>query len=168
MAVTGAHGCENPAETPSPAAHPEHREEEILPRMSEESLRDPVDLHRDAEKGGPASSRHSFSEPGPDDTSDVVPADGAPSRSMSRASSARSRPLSIVPKSKRRGLFARLTIIPELSIPQEYANKTKWYITAVVAIAGGVGPLGSSIFYRMSAPILILALAQGSRGTDHL
>lgn len=151
MAVTGAHNSEKRTGSPSQAAHPDHREEEILPRMSEESLRDPVDLHRVSEKDGPASSRRSGSEPGPDNASDVVQAVGPLARSMSRASSARSRPLSIVPKSKRRGLFARLTIIPELSIPQEYANKTKWYITAVVAIAGGVGPLGSSIFYRMSA-----------------
>ncbi|KAL2758707.1 hypothetical protein ACRALDRAFT_2133749, partial [Sodiomyces alcalophilus JCM 7366] len=69
------------------------------------------------------------------------------SRSRSRPSSTRSRPLSVIPRSRQRGLLARLTVIPELGCPYEYTNRTKWAITAVVALAGGLGPLGSGIFY---------------------
>ncbi|ROT34659.1 MFS general substrate transporter [Sodiomyces alkalinus F11] len=65
----------------------------------------------------------------------------------SRPSSTRSRPLSIVPRSQQRGLLGRFTVIPELGCPYEYTKRTKWAITAVVALAGGLGPLGSGIFY---------------------
>ena len=72
----------------------------------------------------------------------------SPERSASRASSTRSRALSVVPRAKRRGLFAQLAITPEVSRPYDYKNSTKWAITATVALATLAAPLGSSIFYR--------------------
>jgi hypothetical protein len=69
-------------------------------------------------------------------------------RSKSRSSSVRSRPLSIVPRSKRRGLLGKLAIIPEVERPHEYGNGTKWTITAIVALAAAAAPVGSAIFYR--------------------
>jgi hypothetical protein len=63
-------------------------------------------------------------------------------------SSVRSRPLSIVPRSKRRGLLGRFAIIPEVERPHEYGNGTKWAITAIVALAAAAAPVGSAIFYR--------------------
>lgn len=68
--------------------------------------------------------------------------------SKSRSSSVRSRPLSIVPHSKRRGLLGRFAIIPEVEWPHEYGNGTKWAITAIVALAAAAAPVGSAIFYR--------------------
>jgi hypothetical protein len=59
-----------------------------------------------------------------------------------------SRTLSIVPRSKRRGLLGRLSIIPEVDRPYDYANTTKWLITLIVAIAAAAAPLGSAIFFR--------------------
>lgn len=73
----------------------------------------------------------------------------ARSRTQSRASSARSRPLTIVPRAKRRGLFASLTVIPEVERPYDYSRKTKWTITAIVALAAAGGPIGSNLMYRM-------------------
>lgn len=70
-------------------------------------------------------------------------------RSLSRASSARSRPLIVVPRAERRGLFARFVIIPEVERPYDYSRKTKWLITLVVALAAIGGPIGSNITYRM-------------------
>lgn len=70
------------------------------------------------------------------------------SRSRSRASSTRSRPLLTVPRAERRGLFSHLTIIPEAVNPYDYKRSTKWGITATIAIATAAAPLGSSIFYR--------------------
>lgn len=64
------------------------------------------------------------------------------------SSSTQPGPLSIVPRSKRRGLLGRLTIIPEVERPYEYGNGTKWAITAVVALAALASPVGSAIFYR--------------------
>jgi hypothetical protein len=69
-------------------------------------------------------------------------------RSKSRSSSVRSRPLSIIPRSKRRGLLGRFAIIPEVERPHEYGNGTKWAITAIVALAAAAAPVGSAIFYR--------------------
>jgi hypothetical protein len=69
-------------------------------------------------------------------------------RSWSQASTTRSRPLSIVPRSKRRGILARLAIIPEVERPYDYATGTKWLITFIVAIAAAAAPIGSIIFFR--------------------
>lgn len=83
------------------------------------------------------------------DTIEAVPADEeSAERSKSRTSSVRSRPLIIVPRSKRRGLLGRFALIPEVERPQDYQNKTKWLITLVVALAAAAAPLGSAIFYR--------------------
>ena len=67
-----------------------------------------------------------------------------------RASSTRSRPLSVIPRSKRRGLFGRFTLIPEVENAYTYKRSTKWMITFVIALATAAAPLGSSIFYRKS------------------
>ncbi|CAK7269321.1 hypothetical protein SEPCBS119000_003510 [Sporothrix epigloea] len=58
-----------------------------------------------------------------------------------------SRTPTIVPRSKRRGLFGSFAILPEVERPYEYQNKTKWLITLIVALSAAGGPLGSSIFY---------------------
>ncbi|CAK7240006.1 MAG: hypothetical protein STHCBS139747_001441 [Sporothrix thermara] len=58
-----------------------------------------------------------------------------------------SRTPTIVPRSKRRGLFGSFAILPEVERPYEYQNKTKWLITLIVALSAAAGPLGSSIFY---------------------
>jgi len=72
-----------------------------------------------------------------------------PLRTKSRSSSVRSRPLSIVPRSKRRGLLGRFALfIPEVERPYDYKNSTKWCITFIVAIAAAAAPMGSAIFLR--------------------
>ena len=81
---------------------------------------------------------------------DPVAEEGQVPRSKSRASSTHSRALSIVPRSQRRGLLARLAVIPETNRPYDYPNKTKWLITLIVAIAAAAAPLGSAIFFRKS------------------
>ncbi|KAL7821230.1 MFS general substrate transporter [Trichoderma aethiopicum] len=68
-------------------------------------------------------------------------------RSRSRASTTRSRTLTIVPRSQRRGVLARLALVPEVERPYEYKNSTKWGITLTIALATAAAPLGSSIFY---------------------
>lgn len=76
----------------------------------------------------------------------------SPCRTRSRASSIRSRPLSVIPRSARRGLFGRFTLIPEIERPYDYKNSTKWTITAAIALATAAAPMGSSIFYRRLSP----------------
>lgn len=60
----------------------------------------------------------------------------------------------IIPRNQRRGLFGQLAIIPEIERPYDYTTKTKWTITAIVALAAAAAPMGSGIFYRMSLPTL--------------
>lgn len=126
---------------PEPSNTPDrHLEDEVLPRLSEERHQNLTYLQRDPEK---------LDTPGLFDQEDAAEPNG---RAVSRASSARSRPRVVIPRSKQRGLLARFTVIPELEDPYTYTNRTKWCITAVVAVAGGVGPLGSGIFYRTCTP----------------
>ncbi|KAK5019581.1 major facilitator superfamily protein [Cryomyces antarcticus] len=72
-----------------------------------------------------------------------------------RAASVRSehKPPVPVPRSERRGLLARLTVIPEVEEPHDYARKTKWTITFVVAVAGAAAPMGSAIILPALADI---------------
>lgn len=75
----------------------------------------------------------------------------------SRASSIFSRGgAAIIPRNQRRGLFGRVTVIPEIERPYDYTPKTKWAITAIVALAAAAAPMGSGIFYRMFFPNLCM------------
>ena len=55
-----------------------------------------------------------------------------------------------VPRSQRRGLFGRFTIVAEVEEPKHYSRRTKWYITFVVALAAVAAPMGSAIVFRMT------------------
>jgi hypothetical protein len=118
------------------------------------------EVHKDLtshEKGLPHSgSTEEVIEPGTDLEIEQVPPDdlrqeekGQDLPPLSRRTSTFSRPTAIViPRSERRGLFGRFTVIPEVGRPYDYKNTTKWMITAVVALAATGAPIGSSIFYR--------------------
>ncbi|KAM0737765.1 hypothetical protein ACQRIT_007769 [Beauveria bassiana] len=77
------------------------------------------------------------------------------SRVQSRASSTCARHAVIIPRSERRGLPSRFTILPEVENPYNSKRASKWGITATIAVATAAAPLGSSIFYRLysSPPI---------------
>ncbi|KAM0257346.1 hypothetical protein ACHAQJ_004433 [Trichoderma viride] len=84
-------------------------------------------------------------------TAVLPPADGVTEqeagRSRSRASTTRSRTPNVIPRSQRRGLLGRLSVVPEVESPYDYKNSTKWGITLTIALATAAAPLGSSIFY---------------------
>ena len=49
----------------------------------------------------------------------------------------------VIPRSKRRGLFAQLVIgIPEIDDPVQYSPRTKNFIVLIVAIAAIAAPMG--------------------------
>ena len=52
-----------------------------------------------------------------------------------------------VPRSKRRGLFARFALVAEVTDPVDYNRKVKWFITAIVAFSAIAAPAGSNIFF---------------------
>ena len=53
--------------------------------------------------------------------------------------------LALVPRSQRTGLLAHLAVVAEVEHPKQYARRTKWLITCVVAAAAAAAPMGSSI-----------------------
>ena len=75
--------------------------------------------------------------------------DEEPQLHLSRTSSVFSRTQSVIPRSQRRGILARLAVIPEVDRPYDYKDQTKYAITAIIALAAGAAPIGSGIFYRM-------------------
>lgn len=49
----------------------------------------------------------------------------------------------VIPRSKRRGLFAQLVIgIPEIDDPVQYSPRTKNFIVLIIAIAAIAAPMG--------------------------
>ncbi|OCK77589.1 MFS transporter [Lepidopterella palustris CBS 459.81] len=58
-----------------------------------------------------------------------------------------------IERSKRRGLFASLALIPEVTNPYHYQRRTKWFITVMVAIAAAAAPMGSAIIMPVLIPI---------------
>ena len=63
-----------------------------------------------------------------------------------------------VPRSQRRGLFGRFTVLAEVEEPKHYSRRTKWYITFVVALAAIAAPMGSAIIFRMAPDRFLAAL----------
>ena len=55
-----------------------------------------------------------------------------------------------VPRSRRRGLFGRFSVLAEVEEPRKYPRKSKWFITFTVAMGGIAAPLGSAIIFRKS------------------
>jgi hypothetical protein len=63
-------------------------------------------------------------------------------------------PSSIIPRRKRRGLFAQLVVgIPEIDDPVQYSRRTKSFIVFIIAIAAIAAPMG----YTKYVVLLILA-----------
>ena len=56
-----------------------------------------------------------------------------------------------VPRAQRRGLWANLSIIPEVEEPSKYSAGKKWAMTIIVALAAATSSTGSAIFYRGSS-----------------
>ncbi|KAL9019879.1 MAG: hypothetical protein Q9185_002821 [Variospora sp. 1 TL-2023] len=50
-----------------------------------------------------------------------------------------------IPKSQRRGILGRFTVVAEVEEPKAYSRRTKWYITFVIALAAVAAPMGSAI-----------------------
>lgn len=82
---------------------------------------------------------------------DTPPSQPSQSSSLEKAESKTNTSQSeivVVPRSERRGLLGRFCLVPEITNPREYGNKTKWAMTVVVSFAAVASSTGSSIFYR--------------------
>ena len=72
----------------------------------------------------------------------------SPHRDRSRAqSSIRSThpEAEVVPRGKRRGLLARFTVVSEVTNAWDYPNRTKWFLTFIIAVAGAAAPSKHSL-----------------------
>ena len=59
-----------------------------------------------------------------------------------------------VPRSDRRGLLGKLTVLAEVEEPKHYPNSVKWFITFVIALAAVAAPAGSTILLRKHAALV--------------
>ena len=139
----------------------------IVSEADHNGERGAVDNGEEAEKGadGLSISRPSTSSISPDRAEETK----EHTRSKSQSASVRSKAVTIIPRSRRRGLLGRLALIPEVSHPPEYARKTKWLITLIVALAAAAAPMGSAILFRESihgSQLYNLNLL--SRSTDYI
>ena len=50
-----------------------------------------------------------------------------------------------VPRKDRRGLFARFTLVAEITDPYAYSRRLKWWLTFVISVAGSAAPMATSI-----------------------
>lgn len=71
----------------------------------------------------------------------------APKLPLTRQSTELGQPI-VVPRLKRRGLLGQLALVAEIENAKTYSRNMKWFITSIVALAGILAPLGSSIFFR--------------------
>jgi len=102
-------------------------------------------VREEMKKGNADSSEASAEQM---ETSDPPPAPLAPMRT--NYSTLEYEP---VPLSQRRGLLAHFALIPEVKYPTAYPRKTKWLITATVALSAAVAPMGSAIVMPALLPI---------------
>jgi hypothetical protein len=64
------------------------------------------------------------------------------------------KPIVKVPRSQRRGLFARFAIVAEVTEPYDYPDRTKWFIVFVIGLAAAAAPVGSAIILRQPPPVM--------------
>jgi multidrug resistance protein len=98
-----------------------------------------------------ASSTHSENETDHESNHQEETIRPHPSRTSSYRSSSYYPP--IVPRHLRRGLLSRFTLVPEVTQPYHYPNRTKWLITFTVACAAAAAPMGSAIIMPSLGPI---------------
>ena len=61
----------------------------------------------------------------------------------------------IIPSNQRRGLLARLAFIPEVENPEHYEQRTKWFLTFIVAFCAMAAPMGSAIVMPVLSQISV-------------
>ncbi|KAA8631403.1 hypothetical protein SMACR_08385 [Sordaria macrospora] len=129
-------------ELPRPAA-PTDTQETLSGGMEEKKDMKEHITSSGSDTDGPEVVDDSGHESGPEHSDPTLP---QPYRTKSTLSSSWAHTACVVPRSDRRGLLARFAFIPEVERPVEYKNKTKWMITAIVALAAAGAPFGSGIF----------------------
>lgn len=103
----------------------------------------------ETEVAEPGASRQSSPTASLDNVVQQLDEVAAQEKGVARVDSdhARAGPIKI-PRSKRRGLLASWSLVPEVTESKDYPRRTKWFITFVIAAAAIAAPMGSAIFFR--------------------
>lgn len=73
---------------------------------------------------------------------------GRPTLARAVSSASEKRDVVVVPRARRRGWLARVSVVAEVEEPHFYPRSTKWLITFIVAVAAAAAPMGSGIVLR--------------------
>jgi multidrug resistance protein len=117
----------------------------IRPGSTEKEMGKPSRKDEEAEISTPISRTTTISEYNHEPNTSSTPASRPnPPKTISRTTSVTQEAV-IIERRNRNGLFAHLSLIPEVQDPYHYARRTKWFITTIVAVCGMAGPMGSAI-----------------------
>lgn len=140
------------ASTTTRVTKPSHLDSNGRPSLDQPERRDFAKSDKKHDADSISHSSHSSVGSTHSMHSDDIDVEPAPRLTLfqtkSRTSSIRSRAVTIIQRSKRRGVLGRYGMIPEVARPIEYKRKTKWTITMIVALAAAAAPQGSAIFFR--------------------
>ena len=131
-----------------------HCVEKINAQEAEESTSEQPSIDCDGKIKVEGASPHSSSPlpARPADSVNQKEKDVEAARVTTNASSIVQAPVK-VPRSERRGLFGRFSILAEVEEPHHYSRRIKWYITFVIAMAAVAAPLGSAIILRANSSL---------------
>jgi multidrug resistance protein len=129
----------------APAASIEPKEQDFGSKIEEKSLgqseesgRHEKEISRAPSRASTSSDHSSTDEGAASSTAKARPA------TLSRTTSVIPDAI-IIPRTQRRGLLARFTLIPEVENSYHYTRRTKWFITFIVAFCAMAAPMGSAI-----------------------
>ena len=95
----------------------------------------------------PEPPRHHSSDEAraPDDS--LTTSEDVEAQTTREPASSQAPPPNKIPRSKRRGLLGRYTLVAEVDRPRDYPRSTKWFITFIVGVAAFAAPTGSAILF---------------------
>jgi hypothetical protein len=131
--ATENHITEEPITVPEEIATEEHER----PSFHDESL----SIHEEEHEEHSTTQSPSSSSP---EKRDVEAQADRPNLLRTTTTSSR-RSVRKVPRSQRKGLFGRLTLLYEAEEPKDYPRPIKWWITSLIACAAVTAAMGSSI-----------------------
>jgi hypothetical protein len=124
---------------PPPAVEsPAPPDEKTPPSMPSDTIGKTSSTPQDAGRKGPDTPIH-------DDAEDILAAVPAVEVDLESGDGAelQRKPSAIVPRAKRRGLFAYLVVgMPEIEDPVQYSAQTKNFIVLIIALAAVAAPMG--------------------------
>jgi|SRR5271156_6155486 len=102
-------------------------------------------------KGPPENDDTVISAQTPSEDSPATPAETPIDLENGEGTELKRKPSTIIPRTKRRGLFAQLVIgVPEIDDPIQYSPRIKGFIVFIIAVAAIAAPMGYGTFIFLS------------------